>query len=189
LIRPEDLLDDLTKLLRPLLGEPIRLEVDVAEGVGLVRGDRSMLEHMLLNLCINARNAMPEGGTLTLSVERCRCVRDRKRPKDRAEAPLGVWFRVSDTGIGMSEETIQHIFEPFFTTAEVGEGTGLGLAMVYGTVQQHRGSIRVDSQLGRGTTFSVCLPCALKEALSDAPSDPARESEEQSREREPFACV
>jgi CheY-like chemotaxis protein len=118
-----------------------------------------MIEQTLMNLCVNARDAMPDGGTLTIAT------RDISRQSDAGAGEMSlssaeryVLLRVSDTGCGMSAEVLEHIFEPFFTTKELTSGTGLGLATVYGIVKQHGGTIRVASEVGQGSTFEVFWP-------------------------------
>ena len=129
----------------------------------LVQADAGMIEQVIMNLAVNARDAMPKGGTLTISTERRR---DRRRLSSRRhpEARPGpfVCLRVADTGCGMDAATLARIFEPFFTTKEVGKGTGLGLATVYGIVKQHEGWIEVASEVGKGTTFSVFFPASAE---------------------------
>ncbi|MFO0594627.1 MAG: PAS domain S-box protein [Myxococcaceae bacterium] len=134
---------DCRGLLDRMLGEDIELVTKLGEGVGTVRADPSQLEQVLLNLAINARDAMPGGGTLTLET----------RPVDATWVQL----RVSDTGTGMSPEVKAHLFEPFFTTKPVGKGTGLGLAVVWGAITQAGGQIQVESEPGAGTTFVLSL--------------------------------
>ncbi|QBG47661.1 PAS domain S-box protein [Verrucomicrobia bacterium S94] len=152
------------KMMRRLIGEHIEFVFDLEEGVKTVRADQSQIEQILLNLFINARDAMPEGGRLQ--------VRTYNVLPDAGEAASGhqegyVCLEVSDSGHGIREEVRQHLFEPFFTTKQVGEGTGLGLSVVYGIVQQHGGRIEVDSIVGEGAVFSVYLPvCAEADDLS-----------------------
>jgi len=130
-----------------------------------VFGDSGMIEQVLMNLAVNARDAMPAGGTLTVAVEPWQV--EEAYLEMHPDAHLGkfVRLRVSDTGTGMDSRTLAHMFEPFFTTKDVGKGTGLGLATVFGIVQQHQGWINVYSEIGRGTTFRVYLP------LLTGPSD------------------
>ena len=127
---------------------------------------------MSLNLCINAIQAMPKGGTLTLTVDRATA----QPPADVEESAKGplecARVRVSDTGEGIDEKDLPHLFEPFYTTKEPGEGTGLGLAVVYGIVRDFDGWIEVESERGRGTTFTVYLP-RIRESLAAIPSPDA----------------
>ncbi|MFO0980223.1 MAG: ATP-binding protein [Planctomycetota bacterium] len=136
---------DLVDMLRRLLGEDIELELDLAPDLGLVRADPGQVQQVLLNLTVNARDAMNQGGHLIV----------RTRNDERA---VEVRLAVSDTGCGIAAEHRAHLFEPFYTTKELGKGTGLGLAMVYGIVQQSGGRITVDSEPGCGTTFTIHLP-------------------------------
>jgi signal transduction histidine kinase/CheY-like chemotaxis protein len=154
----------LANMLRRLIGERIRLTTLLAPDLGHVKVDATQLEQAILNLAVNARDAMPSGGDLTI---KCANVAARSD----AEPELGwVSIEVRDNGVGMDDETRAHVFEPFFTTKEQGQGTGLGLATVYGIVQQSGGSIEVESALGRGTTFRILLP---RSAEPLAPAEPA----------------
>lgn len=143
-------------MLKRLLGKGIVLEIPPASGEARVKVDKTQLEQVLMNLAVNARDAMSDKGTLTIGVE---STVDGQGDPDIESAPY-VGIKVSDTGSGMDEETRARIFEPFFTTKEEGKGTGLGLSTVYGIVKQNGGIVRVDSELGRGTTFVVLLPRA-----------------------------
>ncbi|HET8654184.1 MAG TPA: ATP-binding protein [Longimicrobiaceae bacterium] len=142
------------RMLRRLIGEDVQLSVSLAPEAGRVEADPGQLEQVLMNLSVNARDAMPGGGTLTLTTAAA-VVGDGA---DGLAPGRYAVLHVRDTGGGMTPETISHIFEPFFTTKEQGKGTGLGLSTVYGIVKQSGGAVRVDSELGRGTTFEVFLP-------------------------------
>lgn len=155
---PREIVTDLLKLLRPVIGEHIELEISVAPDASHVYADRSLLEQMLLNLCINARDAMPGGGCLRIKTDRVEFSEKYCTLHPTAKPGSYVVFSIADTGHGMTREVRERIFEPFFTTKEVGCGTGLGLAMVYGAVQQHDGLINVYSEVGLGTTFKIYLP-------------------------------
>lgn len=148
-----------TRLSR-LLGADIRLRFALDPELGSVVVDASQLDAVVLNLCLNARDAMPDGGVLTI-VSRNVTV-DAPEGIDAPEMASGpyVMLAISDTGRGMDPETTSHVFEPFFTTKRVGDGTGLGLAMVYGIVKQSGGHLYVESEVGRGTTFTIFLPRA-----------------------------
>jgi PAS domain S-box-containing protein len=149
---------DVSTMLRRLIGEDVDLLLTLAPGAGRVNADRAQLEQALMNLAVNARDAMPRGGTLGLETDH---VRLGAAPPDRPDAlPPGPYavLRVMDTGLGMDPATQARIFEPFFTTKEPGKGTGLGLSMVHGIVRQHGGAIHVRSVVGGGTTFEIYLP-------------------------------
>ncbi len=158
---------DLENMLGRLLGGRVGLVVHLSDTGGWVKADRTQLEQVLLNLAVNAGDAMPGGGTLTMAVEECELGPDEAGARDVAPGAF-VRLRVSDTGTGMSERIAARIFEPFFTTKEE-KGTGLGLATVYGIVKQSGGHIEVETQPGNGTTFRVYLPRSRKpgEAASE----------------------
>lgn len=161
------LLDDELKMLRRLLGEHIELTIRPQSGDVWVEADPGMIEQVIMNLCINARDAMPKGGRLTVGIE---LVDIDATTHAHIEARTGKYARLSvtDVGCGMSEEIISRIFEPFFTTKEVGKGTGLGLATVYGIVKQHGGWIEVTSEVGKGSEFRIFLPASAAAPLPAA---------------------
>jgi signal transduction histidine kinase/ActR/RegA family two-component response regulator len=149
---------ELDPLLRRTLGEHIQVETSLSRDVWPALMDRGQLEQVLTNLTINARDAMPNGGRLVIDTENIDV--DEAYAAGRPELKPGQYIRmrVSDTGTGMDEHTLQHVFEPFFTTKPKGHGTGLGLATVYGIIQQSHGYITIYSEIGRGTRISVLLP-------------------------------
>ena len=158
--------------LRRLLGEDIELAVSSHEGLGRVRADPGQIEQVVLNLAINARDAMPRGGRLT--IETTNVELDETYARHRAEVRPGphVMLAVTDTGVGMDAATLARLFEPFFTTKEPGTGTGLGLATVYGIVKQSGGHVAVSSEAGHGATFKVYLP-RIETALEAGKGAPA----------------
>ena len=151
-------LKELVNLLERTLPETIRLELETDPGDLIIQGDPTRLQQAVMNLAVNARDAMPDGGTLHITV-RSKEVRPKDVPPLPDMAP-GAWFelKIEDTGMGIKSRDLPHLFEPFFTTKREGEGTGLGLAQVYGIVKQHDGYIDVSSRLRQGTTFYIYLP-------------------------------
>ena len=157
-VRANPLVLSMDDLLRRTLGELIELKMTLANGLWLTRCDPNQLESAILNLAINARDAMPEGGRLT--IETCNVGLDGVSAERRRDIKLGeyVCISVTDTGIGMSPETAARAFDPFFTTKPIGQGTGLGLSMIYGFAQQSEGYAKIRSELGSGTTLKLYLP-------------------------------
>jgi two-component system cell cycle sensor histidine kinase/response regulator CckA len=166
---------NITRMLRRVLGENIQLHAQLSEGLPAVRADVGLIEQVLLNLALNARDAMPDGGTLQLTTSLVAAAADPSHPDPDAAPGTQVCLEIRDTGHGISPEHLPRVFEPFFTTKDVGKGTGLGLATVYAIVKQHRGSIQVASQPGQGTSFQIHLPAApslaaeLNTAKADSP--------------------
>ncbi len=158
---------DIEGLLRRITRENVQLVLEAAPGLGNVSADRGQIEQVVINLAINARDAMPDGGRLLIRTENVR--EDDNRSPGQFPAGPGPWVKlsVSDSGHGMDTATQQRIFEPFFTTKAVGKGTGLGLAMVHGTVTQSGGEIFVRSSVGNGTTFDIYLPCIDRSVQPD----------------------
>lgn len=158
---------DMAKMLRHIVGEQVNIELQLKGDSLLILADPGMIDQVLLNLAVNARDAMPRGGQLTITTERVR-VGPGGLPSPRDGRP-GEYVRLSvtDTGTGIAPDILPKIFDPFFTTKEVDRGTGLGLPTVYGIVRQHEGWIEVKTEVGRGSTFEIFLPCA---ATNWAPS-------------------
>jgi CheY-like chemotaxis protein len=159
-------------MLKRVLGETVTLEFHPPTELPLVQADTGMIEQVILNLVVNARDAMPQGGTLTISTNPVEM--NDAYVQTHPEARLGafVCLRVSDSGCGMDAATMARIFEPFFTTKEIGKGTGLGLATVYGIVKQHDGWIEVSSEVGKGSAFNVFLPASSEPVKAPPPESP-----------------
>jgi CheY-like chemotaxis protein len=151
---------EMTTMLQPLVGEDIRMELQPGDGPVPTRADVSKIEQIVLNLVLNARDAMPRGGRLIVSTDLVDVLPSAVPSALNARAGRFACLTVTDTGSGISPDIMPRIFDPFFTTKEVGKGTGLGLPMVFGIVEQHNGWIDVQSELGRGTTFRLYLPAS-----------------------------
>jgi two-component system cell cycle sensor histidine kinase/response regulator CckA len=157
---------NMSRMLERLIGSNITLIANHTEGAPAIKADASMIEQIMLNLAVNARDAMPQGGQLYIST-------DTVESEDENGVSRWVRLRVGDTGSGIPPEVMARVFEPFFTTKEVGKGTGLGLATVFGIVQQHEGYIDVESEMGQGTTFTILFPASaeiLEKEVVPAPS-------------------
>jgi len=167
-IAVDELIEDTVDLIAHAGWEGIRFETSVEPNLQPLWGDSGRLQQVLMNLCVNARDAMPEGGTLTI---RCRRhdILDESDIPPGSEGVVGMYcaIEVADTGIGMDEDTVDKIFEPFYTTKSPSKGTGLGLANVHGIIRQHRGWIEVDSKVGKGSVFRIVLPTADTFALTE----------------------
>ncbi|NKB59974.1 MAG: PAS domain S-box protein [Alphaproteobacteria bacterium] len=159
-LHPAELVDGMHQLLSRTLGKKIEIDVDIPASLWHVEADPGQLENALLNLALNARDAMPDGGTLRIVL--ANAPMKTYENAEYVEVTPGdyVSLRVSDTGTGMDKDVLEHVFEPFFTTKDVGKGTGLGLSMVYGFAKQSGGDIHIESSLGHGTTVTIFLPRA-----------------------------
>ena len=167
--KPHDLnksIESLQKMIQRLIGEDIRVKIELDPNLFTVNADPSTMEQVIMNLVVNARDAMPQGGELTISTDNVILTPDACRHIPDANSGEHICLSVADTGCGMDTETLQHIFEPFFTTKEPGAGTGLGLSVVYGILQQHNGWINVYSHCDVGSVFKVYLPI-----IHDKPQD------------------
>ncbi len=152
------LIRELFKILTRLIGADIELEFHLDENLGMVYADPAQIDQVVINLCVNARDAMPDGGSLIIETKNFHITEDYQRIYPWARVGDYAVLTISDNGLGMDKETREKIFEPFFTTKEVGKGTGLGLATVYGIIKQHDGMIYVYSEPGKGTTFKIYFP-------------------------------
>lgn len=167
IINLNNVVREVERLLRRLIGADIILTVKLEQPLAHIKADEVQIQQALMNLALNARDAMPEGGHLTFETKRT--VLDHEQPTNTRTLPAGEYVELSitDTGVGMTKEVQQHIFEPFFTTKPTGKGTGLGLAVVYGAVEHCKGAVVVTSEPGNGSTFSLFLPAA--EATASRP--------------------
>jgi len=153
-----EVVSNMTMMLGRILGEDIALQLNYWPAPAFIQADASMIEQVLLNLVVNARDAMPKGGQLSVKITVTHVGQPHDEYSPEKRTGQYVCLNVIDTGSGIDPENLRHIFEPFFTTKEVGKGTGLGLATVYGIVDQHKGWIEVDSEPGKGSSFRVYLP-------------------------------
>jgi two-component system cell cycle sensor histidine kinase/response regulator CckA len=152
------IVNDLERLLRPLVGENIEWVTQLAPVLGCTRADPGQIEQVLMNLVVNAKDAMPHGGKITIQTANVTLGDDIRRKHNYVQPGRYVMLAVSDTGQGMDKHTQERVFEPFFTTKEQGKGTGLGLSTGYGIIKQSRGYIFAESELGEGSTFRIYLP-------------------------------
>jgi two-component system cell cycle sensor histidine kinase/response regulator CckA len=163
----DEIVGELQPMLERIIGDDVQVTISLAGGSACVEADRSQIERVLLNLAANARDAMPHGGRLTIETALVDLDSDYEATHGDIEPGVHVLLAISDTGTGMSEQVRKRLFEPFFTTKGAGEGTGLGLATVFGVVKQSRGAIYVYSEEGRGTTFKIYLPVAPSTVAGD----------------------
>jgi PAS domain S-box-containing protein len=157
-----DVINDGVKLLEGVLDKRIGIKVDLCSNIPTIEGDPNQLEQVIMNLMVNAKDAMPNGGLITIKTGVVEVKRSVFDMPGYIQPGRYVLLTISDTGYGIPKEIIHRIFEPFFTTKERGKGTGLGLAMVYGTIKEHKGYITVESAVGKGSTFDVYLPISDK---------------------------
>jgi signal transduction histidine kinase len=172
------------KMLRPVLGENVSLNLQLSSDVGAIHADPGRVEQILMNLVLNCRDAMPRGGRVTVETAEVTLESDNSAWQQQSEAPPTgryAMLAVTDTGHGMDPDTLQHIWEPFFTTKPTGKGTGLGLAVVYGSVKQSGGFVWVDSEVGRGTVVRVYWP-VISQRVEQATELPAPRPAERGRE-------
>jgi len=166
---------DMLKMLHRLIGEDVSIKTDLAPDLKNARIDRGSIEQLVMNLVVNARDAMPEGGEISIRTANAEA---ETVPLHERKFSDYIMFSVSDTGIGIDEDIIEHIFNPFFTTKGAGKGTGLGLSVVYGIVQQHGGWINVNSDYGRGAEFTVYIPVTLQDvSMGQTGNDPHKGKE------------
>ena len=170
-----DIVAGMEPMVRRIIGDDVSVGVRLAPELAPVEADQAQIERVILNLAANARDAMPDGGRLTIETQNVELDDDYVASRGEGTAGPNVLLAVSDTGVGMSDDVQRHLFEPFFTTKSPGAGTGLGLATVFGVIKQSGGSIYVYSEEGRGTTFKIYLPAASGEVEAGAAADGAAE--------------
>jgi len=162
-VNPRRIVENLEPMLQRIIGEHIRLDISYNDEIGRIKADVGLIEQCIMNLVVNARDAMPDGGFMKITVDSILTNEDSElKGFDNSDLEL-IRICVSDTGLGMNKATVERIFEPFFTTKPLGKGTGLGLATVYGIVKQFDGHISVNSRPGKGTTFKLFFPAVDRE--------------------------
>jgi CheY-like chemotaxis protein len=171
-VNPTEQIEAVRRLLQPLLGEQIALKIKTIDPSWLIQIDPGQFEQLLVNLAVNARDAMPDGGTLSIATDNV--ILDEDFQAEHPDVTPGSYLQVTvrDTGSGVDLAVQKHVFEPFFTTKASGEGTGLGLALCYGIVKQNGGHIELVSEPGKGTTLEIYLPRAAKESSAPEPEAP-----------------
>lgn len=167
-VQLKTLLNNMQKLLCRMLGEDIAMKFECTDSDHTIEGDESQIEQIIMNLAINARDAMPEGGEISIKVDLCDIGNETAATLSFSKPGRYVCLGFSDTGCGIPKEIVEHIFEPFFTTKESGRGTGLGLATVYSIVKQHQGFISVDSSIDNGTSFKIYFPVSASQKQADS---------------------
>jgi len=172
-IHLDAVMENIARMVGRLIGEDIRLQISAEKDLPPIRADQSQIEQVLLNLCLNARDAMPQGGDLRITARLVNVNAEWAVLNKGARPGIHVVLSVQDTGEGMDEETLRHVFEPFFTRKAPGKGTGLGLSMVYGIVKQHDAFIKVGSTIGVGTEFSIYFSPSSVEPEKILPREPA----------------
>ena len=167
-----EVVDEVMRIVERTFPKGVTVTSQVEEGLWTVMGDRTQIHQVLLNLCVNARDAMPDGGRLSIRARNVMLT--EARPALPAPAPPGPYLllQVSDTGCGISADNRERIFDPFFTTKDIGKGTGLGLSTVLGIVKSHQGAVMVESELGKGTTFRALLPATAEAVQNSTPYEP-----------------
>ena len=162
-LQPRQLVQEMERITRETFPKTLDVVIDSCKQPWPIKGDATQLQQVLMNLCVNARDAMPDGGTLTLTVKNKKLEENEPRPHPKAHAGRYTVLSVSDTGTGIPPELVDKIFDPFFTTKPMGHGTGLGLPTVVSIVESHGGFMTLESELGKGTTFDVHFPAAAVE--------------------------
>jgi signal transduction histidine kinase len=175
-LKLNDVIRNVEKMLRRLIGEDIEFRANLDPAAGYIKADPGQIEQVVVNLTVNARDAMPNGGKLLISTSNLTVDESDARARSGLSPGKYVVLSVADTGTGMTEEVKAHIFEPFFTTKAPGKGTGLGLATGFGIVKQSSGHIEVETQLGKGTTFKICFP-QVPEPVEPVAVEPQEETE------------
>ena len=165
-IQLRELIGDLVKMLRPIMGEHIELDTCLDDRTSTIFADPTVIQEILINLCINARDAMPCGGRVTISTNVLQLSEDHRQRYPRLKPGRYAEIQIRDTGCGMPADVLKRIFDPFYTTKELGQGTGLGLSMVYGAIQQLEGDITVESEVGVGSTFTLHIPVS-RDAIAE----------------------